>query len=59
MRLDSGELIESSKHYSVAGWATTQQQSKGLPVWSVVIDYLRQYSGEKFSSAYQSVAVTP
>ena len=59
MRLESGELIESSKHYSVAGWATTQQQSKGLPVWSVVIDYLRQHSGERFSPAYQSVAVTP
>ena len=58
MRLDSGELIESSKHYSVAGWATTQQQSKGLPVWSVVIDYLRQRSGEKIAPIYQSVTVT-
>jgi len=57
MRLDSGELIESNKRYSVAGWATTQQQSKGLPIWSIVIDYLSQHSGEKISSAYQSVTV--
>ncbi len=41
MRLDSGELIEASKEYSVSGWATVGEVSPGPPVWDVVADYLR------------------
>lgn len=59
MRLDSGELIDARKQYSVAGWATTQQKSTGVPIWSVVIDYLRRHSGETFSPVYSSATVTP
>jgi len=57
MRLDSGDLIDARKHYSVAGWATTQQKSTGVPIWSVVIDYLRRHSGETVSPVYSSATV--
>ncbi len=42
MRLNSGELIEANRSYSVAGWATVGEVSPGPPVWEVVADYLRQ-----------------
>ncbi len=41
MRLDNGQLIEASRSYKVAGWATVGSQSPGRPVWDVVADYLR------------------
>ena len=42
MRLSSGEMIEASRNYVVAGWATVGEVSPGPPVWDVVADYLRQ-----------------
>ncbi len=42
MRLESGELIDANRNYSVAGWATVGEVSPGPPVWEVVADYLRQ-----------------
>jgi len=41
MTLDSGELIEAGKRYTVTGWATVGSQSPGRPVWDVVAEYLR------------------
>ncbi|HCH24788.1 MAG TPA: thiosulfohydrolase SoxB [Oceanospirillaceae bacterium] len=42
MRLDNGELIEASKSYSVAGWATVGSKSEGAQIWDVTADYLRK-----------------
>jgi sulfur-oxidizing protein SoxB len=41
MRLDNGELIDASRNYKVAGWATVGSVSPGRPVWDEVADYLR------------------
>jgi len=41
MRLNNGQLLEASKKYKVAGWATVNSQSTGAPIWDVVADYLR------------------
>jgi sulfur-oxidizing protein SoxB len=40
MELD-GEAIEPNKSYSVAGWASVQEQEGGVPIWDVVAEYLR------------------
>ena len=42
MRLDNGELIEASKTYTVAGWATVGSKSEGPEIWDVTADYLRK-----------------
>ena len=36
-----GNLIEASKDYKVAGWATVGSKSPGEPIWDVVANYLR------------------
>ncbi len=41
MRLESGELIEASRNYTVAGWATVGEVSPGPPVWDLVAEHLR------------------
>jgi sulfur-oxidizing protein SoxB len=41
MRLENGELIEASKNYRVAGWATVGAKSPGEPVWDTVAAYLK------------------
>jgi sulfur-oxidizing protein SoxB len=40
MELD-GKPIDPDKEYAVAGWASVQQQSEGVPIWDVVTEYLR------------------
>jgi sulfur-oxidizing protein SoxB len=40
MELD-GESIQPNKSYSVAGWASVQEQEGGVPIWDVVAEYLR------------------
>jgi len=40
MELD-GEAIQPNKSYSVAGWASVQEQEGGVPIWDVVMEYLR------------------
>jgi len=40
MELD-GEPLLANKSYAVAGWASTQKQEGGVPVWDVVAEYLR------------------
>jgi sulfur-oxidizing protein SoxB len=41
MRLDDGSVIDASKKYVVAGWATVGSKSSGAPIWDVVADYMR------------------
>ncbi|MDC1102874.1 5'-nucleotidase C-terminal domain-containing protein, partial [Pseudomonadales bacterium] len=41
LRLSGGELIDASREYRVAGWATTGSASTGAPVWDLVANYLR------------------
>ena len=41
MRLDNGDLIQDSRTYKVAGWATTGEISPGPPIWEIAADYLR------------------
>jgi sulfur-oxidizing protein SoxB len=42
MQLDDGTLIEATKNYKVAGWATVGSQSPGAPIWDLLADYLRR-----------------
>jgi sulfur-oxidizing protein SoxB len=34
--LKSGKLIEAAKTYSVAGWASVNENTEGPPIWEVV-----------------------
>ena len=38
--LKSGEAIEPSREYVVAGWASINEATEGPPIWEVVEDYL-------------------
>jgi sulfur-oxidizing protein SoxB len=40
MTLDSGKAIQPHKIYSVAGWATVNAKSSGVPVWEQVASYI-------------------
>jgi sulfur-oxidizing protein SoxB len=40
--LKTGEPIEPSKEYVVAGWASVNEETEGPPVWQVVEDYLER-----------------
>jgi sulfur-oxidizing protein SoxB len=40
LRLDDGKLLDATKRYKVAGWASMNAQT-GKPVWDVVADHLR------------------
>jgi len=42
MRLENGELIDASKKYRVAGWATVGAQSTGEPIWDTVAAHLQE-----------------
>jgi S-sulfosulfanyl-L-cysteine sulfohydrolase len=62
MRLDDGSVIEESKTYRVAGWASINQQS-GKPVSDVLADYLRSQKTVKVkklnSVALKGIANNP
>ena len=38
--LKTGEAIEPSRNYSVAGWASVNEETEGPAIWDVVEDYL-------------------
>lgn len=38
--LKTGEAIDASKEYAVAGWASINETTEGPPIWEVVEDYL-------------------
>lgn len=40
--LKTGEAIEASKEYAVAGWASINEATEGPPIWDVVEQYLTQ-----------------
>jgi sulfur-oxidizing protein SoxB len=40
--LKTGEPIEPSKEYVVAGWASVNEGTEGPPIWQVVEDYLKR-----------------
>jgi len=40
MELD-GAPLDPDKEYAVAGWASVQEQTDGVPIWDVVTEYLR------------------
>jgi len=48
--LESGEPVEASRSYRVAGWASVNQGTEGPPIWDVV---------ERYVAAAGSVTVTP
>ena len=39
--LKSGNLIEASKDYTVAGWASINQGTEGPPIWDVVAKHIK------------------
>src|SRR5690606_23073483 len=42
--LRTGEPIEASRTYVVAGWASVNQNTEGPPIWNVVADYLKRHN---------------
>ncbi|EKF17369.1 thiosulfohydrolase SoxB [Nitratireductor pacificus] len=38
--LKTGEAIEASRDYTVAGWASVNEATEGPPIWDVVEEYL-------------------
>jgi S-sulfosulfanyl-L-cysteine sulfohydrolase len=40
--LKSGQPIEAGKTYSVAGWASVNENTEGPPIWDVVTSHVRQ-----------------
>ena len=41
MTLDDGTPVESSRFYTVAGWATVNEKASGPPVWEQVATYIK------------------
>ena len=40
--LRTGEAIDSSKSYWVAGWASVNEDTEGPPIWDVVENFVRK-----------------
>ncbi len=40
--LKTGEAIEASKNYVVAGWASVNEGTEGPPIWDVVESYIKR-----------------
>jgi sulfur-oxidizing protein SoxB len=40
--LKTGEKIEASKSYTVAGWASVNEGTEGPPIWDVVEDFVKR-----------------
>jgi sulfur-oxidizing protein SoxB len=40
--IDSGELIDPSKTYTVAGWASVNEGTEGPPIWDVVEAHIKK-----------------
>jgi len=38
----SGDAIDASKSYTVAGWASVNEGTEGPPIWDVVTDYIQR-----------------
>lgn len=57
MTLDSGEKINATKKYRVAGWATVGSQASGEPIWDTVASYLRDAKTVKIKKLNTPVLV--
>jgi sulfur-oxidizing protein SoxB len=40
--MSSGEAIDPSKTYTVAGWASVNEGTEGPPIWDVVENHIRK-----------------
>jgi sulfur-oxidizing protein SoxB len=40
--LKTGEVIDPSKTYVVAGWASVNEGTEGPPIWDVVENYIKR-----------------
>ena len=40
--LKNGEIVDPSKTYAVAGWASVNEDTEGPAIWDVVSDYLKR-----------------
>jgi sulfur-oxidizing protein SoxB len=40
--LKTGEAIDASKNYVVAGWASVNEGTEGPQIWDVVEDHIRK-----------------
>ncbi|HCL64796.1 MAG TPA: thiosulfohydrolase SoxB [Rhizobium sp.] len=40
--LKTGEAVDASKDYTVAGWASINEATEGPPIWDVVEEYLQK-----------------
>ncbi|CAA7622954.1 thiosulfohydrolase SoxB [Magnetospirillum sp. UT-4] len=54
--LKSGEKVEASKPYTVAGWASVNEGTQGPPVWDVVMNWLEKKKTVNFGDS-QAVKV--
>ena len=48
-----GNLIEASKEYKVAGWATVGSKSPGKPIWDITAEYLRDRKTVSIEKLYE------
>lgn len=55
MRLKNGELVDASKKYRVAGWATVGAQSTGEPIWDTVAAHLKEVKTVEIKKLNQPV----
>jgi len=42
--LATGEPIDASREYTVAGWASVNEETEGPPIWDVVEGYLKDFA---------------
>jgi sulfur-oxidizing protein SoxB len=55
LRLPNGQLVDSTKSYRVAGWATVGSQSSGEPIWDVVANNLRRQKNVSVESLHEPI----
>jgi len=55
--VDTGEAIEASKSYTVAGWASVNEGTEGPQIWDVIESHLRKIGTVKLTPN-TSVVVT-
>jgi sulfur-oxidizing protein SoxB len=63
MTLEDGTLVDASKSYRVAGWATVGSEAPGPPIWAVVATYLKDqkvaHVGKLDTPILKGVAANP
>ncbi len=48
LRRSNGALIDATKLYSVAGWASTENQPSGRPIWDLLFEFLKDKQSINF-----------